>query len=246
MKRIIFLLVVFCLIFAGCASKPPDSNKIVETLDEFIDKVSGEDMPNIAALTLAKSVKKVPNNGDIFIQLNNIKKVELAFDKWCQNNSTYYDSAYKYKFEIFQSDIISATKIYQNKLVPMNACFGKNTKSLIAGYAVLKDGMIAFYGPNEAYEVRSGNLVLENSEKRNTVILAEKRKIEAERQTTCKANLDENIRQNISIGVQTNYGMIVDIKKPLVQVQKYRDGTPVLEWVKLGFIATPEMANYCR
>jgi hypothetical protein len=245
MRKIAFLSIVSISILGGCASKPPESEKSA-TLGEFIDRVSGETVPNIAAATLAKAVKKVPNNRDIFVQQNNIKKVEAAFDKWCLTVSMDYDSVYKFPFKTLQKDMMSATTNYQNSMVPMNACFAKNTKSLIAGYVVLSDGMIAFYGPDEANDIRSGNLIIENSEKHNAAILAEKRKAEAIRQMACKVSLDENIRQNIAIGTQTNYGMVVDIKKPLVQVQKYRDGAPVLEWVKVVLIAAPEMSNYCR
>ena len=95
MKRITFLLIVFISILGGCANKPAESNKTVETLGEFVDKVAGETMPNIAAATLAKAVKKVQNNEDIFIQQNNIKKVEAAFDKWCLSTSHDYNSVYR-------------------------------------------------------------------------------------------------------------------------------------------------------
>lgn len=246
MKKNVLTIFVFSLILGACASKTPDLNKSDETLEEFIEKIPSNAAPNISAVILAKSVKKVPGNGDIFIQMNNLKKIEVAFDGWCKNQSIDYNSEYKYGFRNFQKDIMSAAGIYQNKTVPINACFSKNTQSLIAGYAVLKDGMIAFYGPKEASDIRSANLILEESEKRNAAIFAEARKKEYERQAKCRMDLSSEIRKNIAVGVQTNQGMVVDVKNPLVQVQKYRGEVPVLEWVKLTMIGAPDMINYCR
>lgn len=215
------------------------------SFDDFISSAPGQEIPAVAAQISATRVKQLPDRRDLLIEIKDKNAFEKQFDQWCQKMAPLPGEDYQYGAQIFEKDIFSATTYFHPGKVAINSCFGPDGKSLVGGYAFLKDRIIAFYAPTEAQEIRKSNVKLEAAEAKTREIESKKRAEESFRQAECKKNIKQAIQSTVSIGLKTNEGMVVEIKKPLVQVQRPGINGPILEWLDISALTPPYMGNYC-
>lgn len=240
----IFWFLLSVLFFTGCSSPVKQNNEWVGmSLDEFISKQELKILKGIPYIYLgiATKIKGISNVSDE-------KRVAKNFSDWCVGSSGYIK-------------VISISSVAKGeKLIYLNALHNYLTDKAmgsIMGYGGLEcfDSIgqpLAFYAPDQMSKVNGQSyavffdgaemvLLLEKEkELRNKKIALEKLEEEKRnklRQQWFECRIDASIlmRSQIQPGTFTMQGMVVEVKRPLANVQKDQG----LTWYRIEDLQSP-------
>jgi len=232
---------VFGLVLTGCASK---SNPMMASwsFDQFIDQAPGDEVPPSVAKAnsiyrakqVSKTIYRHIDKAGYYIDFAN------QFKTWCELQHGVYKT--------HSAGIIDAI------------CLSPDEVVMIGGYAIkvttfatyqgeMTDGTAMFsYMNDEQWQSARIQKDINNS-KANAIREAQVKreqaqKVEDARQAKCRNEISAEIRANPKPSVYTNFGMIVEVKHPLVMVQDLARKAPIM-WVEINQLEAPASSKYC-
>ena len=218
-----FVSAVVVILVSGCVT--PGSKKYEGVgFDSLIDSVAGTEWPDAQRRLAYRAKSLASKNGPEF---------EESFRNWCRAQGGVLD----YGSATILSDL--------NTLHPggtlggngaRRACLDKDKKVL--GAYVHDLGAIEFYTEAQAPAIRA------EAERVSKERIA-KSEAEWKKKNECRAEKTRIVRTNTRPGMHTNYGMVVEVKPPLAQLQAPGTNGPTLQWVEIRRLEPP-FGEYCN
>lgn len=87
--------------------------------------------------------------------------------------------------------------------------------------------IVAFYMKEENWKLSNATLDLRREEAKVALARDEAR-------NKCRAEKINSMRDNLRPGIITNYGMVIEVKPPLAQLQAHGPSGPTLQWVEIS------------
>jgi len=220
-------LVAFLCVTASFAAHADDASPM--TFDQFIDSAPGSDVKHQGDFpNHAYRAKRVNKNLWTFIdRVDYYVSYRKKIQAWCESDGGIYRAGADGRAGTCMDKQNSGKALgaYLVDITTSNSYDGQMT----AGYATF------YYFDQDGYSKRVTEEEMANEMGRE----------DAQLNQICYQDQLEAVRRNPQPGMDTNLGMVIDVKLPLVLVQNTRYNPPT-QWVRVTQLAPPQQQYYCK
>lgn len=212
----------FAILVSGCATNTaPQTYTVSGSFDDFFYSIEGK----LINGPYSKKSKELTVQRTIYAQ--------RAFHDWC--NSRGGNAVFGVP-ELY-GQITMRMGRYAPKAINGVSCKGLNT------YAISFDGYLSFYREDEIAELSEPMKAAPAKTAEQVERDKEAMRYKQEQQRQCIDAELAKIRTDLKIGMHTNNGLVVDIRKPLALIQytpaTVWDKATSLEWVEINQLSPP-------